>query len=246
MSDLPAVGPCHFLGVLVLFATVLASCGGRTEASGSPPPPGAGPSAAAASSAPSEPPAAPRGFLDREVLTACLDLGPIDCSRARDLAAGALAAGDPPARYIQIGPFGCLAGEGCPPTLVARPEGDVTIEFDGGQGITVHLKLAPDGSFDVARDAAQGVSVLPSSAAGALAGPSPFTLGHCGIFSGIDAAGSWWDPVGSVSMASGEAVNATAGVLTTTDPNHAIFTTPAGFSLQLQRRTGPKLLPFCM
>ena len=86
----------------------------------------------------------------------------------------------------------------------------------------------------------------PASAPGLAAGPTPFTLGHCGIFSGIDVDGSWWDPVGPVAMDSGEAVNATPGILTVLDPNHATFTTPAGFAVQLQRRAGPKLLPFCM
>ena len=33
-----------------------------------------------------------------------------------------------PAKYIQVGPFGCSVGERCPPNLVARPEGDVVIE----------------------------------------------------------------------------------------------------------------------
>jgi hypothetical protein len=74
----------------------------------------------------------------------------------------------------------------------------------------------------------------------------PFTLGHCGVLSGIDLDGSWWDPVGPVPINSGEAVNATAGIMTVTDPNHAAFTTPTGFAIQLQRRAGPKLLPFCM
>ena len=71
-----------------------------------------------------------------------------------------------------------------------------------------------------------GVGVEPSSEVGWPAGPQPYTLGHCGIFSGIDADGSWWDPVGPVDMDSGDAVNATEGVLNLTDPTHGTFVAP--------------------
>ncbi len=47
-------------------------------------------------------------------------------------------------------------------------------------------------------------------------------------------------------MDSGEAVNATPGILTVVDPNYAAFTAPAGLAVKLQRRAGSKLLPFCM
>jgi hypothetical protein len=43
-----------------------------------------------------------------------------------------------------------------------------------------------------------------------------------------------------------DAINSAAGTLTVTDPLHASFVTPSGFSLQLLRRVGPKLLPGCM
>jgi hypothetical protein len=47
-------------------------------------------------------------------------------------------------------------------------------------------------------------------------------------------------------MDTGEAVNATAGVLTFLDETSANFATPGGFTLHLIRRDGPKFLPFCM
>jgi hypothetical protein len=162
------------------------------------------------------------------------------------MAAGALEDTDPPVSYVQVGPFGCPAGAGCPTTLEARPEGDVTFEFPGGTGITVHLATGPDGEMRAERSEAMGVAVAPASAVGIAAGPQPYTLGHCGVLSGIDADGAWWDPVGPVDIDSGDSVNATAGVLTLTDPTHATFVAPSGFSLQLQRRDGAKLLPFCM
>ena len=91
-----------------------------------------------------------------------------------------------------------------------------------------------------------GVAVEPTSSSPVAAGPLPYTLGHCGVFSGIDIDGSWWDPVGPISMDSGEAINATPGTVTFTDPDHATFVTPGGFSLRLLRHAGAKLLPFCM
>ena len=177
--------------------------------------------------------------------TACITLDAADCARARDLTATALTNADPTARYVQVGPFGCLT-DPCPTTLADRPEGDVTIEFDGGTGINVHLIVAPDGSFEAVRSEPMGVSVPPSSRAGMAAGPQAYTLGHCGVLSGIDADGSWWDPVGPVDFDSPDAINAAEGVLTLTDPTHAIFVSSSGFTLQLVRHDGPKLLPMCM
>lgn len=178
--------------------------------------------------------------------TACLTLGDADCERAREMAASALAPGDPPVRYVQVGPFGCAVGDRCPTTLLARPEGDIVIEFEGDTAINVHLKVAADGRFEATRGEGMGIAVAPTSVPGIPAGPEPFALGHCGIFSGIDLDGSWWDPVGSVPMDGGEAINATPGVITVVDPNRATFVAQTGFAVKLQRRTGSKFLPFCM
>ena len=175
-----------------------------------------------------------------------MGLDAMSCVQARDLAATVLEAGDPPAAYVQVGPFGCVAVERCPSTLVARPEGDVTIEWSGGTGIGVHLVVGPDGSFEATRGEPMGVALVPNSAPGIGAGPIPLTLGHCGIFSGFDLGGSWWDPVGPVDTDHGDAINAATGVVTATDPDHATFTTPNGFDVALQRRVGPKLLLLCM
>lgn len=237
---------------LLLVSSLLVACSGSPAATGSLPAsdppasdqPASAPttSASPASAAPSE---APEASADAALLTACLTLGPQDCERARTFAASTLEAGDPEVRYVQVGPFSCATGDRCPLTLLARPEGDVVLEFPGGAGISVHLKVAADGSFEATRGEAMGVAVEPVSVA-VEAGPIPFTLGHCGVFSGIDLDGSWWDPVGPVDMETGDAVNPTAGVLTFLDEDHATFVTPTGFDLQLVRREGPKFLPMCM
>ena len=43
-----------------------------------------------------------------------------------------------------------------------------------------------------------GVLLGPTSQGPVTAGARPFSLGHCGLWSGIDVGGSWWDPVGQV------------------------------------------------
>jgi hypothetical protein len=231
-------------GLIVFLLAACAGAGGVAHT----PTGAAGASAPAAGPSPSDAPGvvpAPGGSLDPAVRTACLTLGARECERARGMAASVLEPGDPPVRYVQVGPFGCMLGDRCPDTLAARPEGDVVIEFGAGQGISVHVRVAPDGSFVATREPAMGVALEATSPAGITVGPVAYTLGHCGIFSGVDVDGSWWDVVGPVPMDSGEAVNGTPGILTVTDRDHASFTTPAGFAVQLERRDGPKLLPLC-
>jgi hypothetical protein len=197
---------------------------------------------------PTTPSADPAGAvgIDPGTPTGCIGLGPADCERARAFAATVLDANDPDVVYVQVGPFGCLQGASCPTNLLTRPEGDVVIEFGGGTGINVHLKVAADGSFQVERQEAMGIGVPPASPPDGVAGPREFQLGHCGVFSGIDVDGSYWDLVGPISFDSGEAVNDATGILSLTDPDHGTFATPGGFSVQLIRHVGPKLLPFCM
>ncbi len=68
---------------------------------------------------------------------------------------------------------------------------------------------------------------------------------HCGLWSGIDAGGSWWDPVGPVDGDHPDAINAADGTLTVLDPDHATFTSRGGLTVQLQRHEGAKYLPLC-
>jgi hypothetical protein len=246
------------MSILFVVAALAAGCAAGAA-------PSAAPSQAAASPSDAQPPseepsadpgattsaspdatAPPAGVLPDDVPTACLTLAAGDCERARAFAASTLAAGDLPVRYVQVGPFGCATGDRCPLTLISRPEGDVVLEFADAQAVNVHVKVAPDGTFTATREPGMGVLVEPTSIEGVEGGPMQFSLGHCGVFSGIDIDGAWWDPVGSIEMDSGEAVNSTAGVLVFLDEGAANFTTPAGFTLHLIRRDGPKFLPFCM
>jgi hypothetical protein len=177
--------------------------------------------------------------------TGCLGLGPADCERALAAALGALTPSDPPVVYTQVGFFGCQAVEGCPTTLAARPEGDVVIEFGQGAGANVHIRAGADGAIEATRGEAMGVAVEPTSGP-AGPGPLPYTLGHCGLWSGIDVDGSYWDPVGPIDGDHSDAINSADGTFTFLDPNHAVFTSKGGLVVGLQRHDGAKLLPFCM
>jgi hypothetical protein len=176
--------------------------------------------------------------------TACMGLGLAECAAVLDiaLAAGASAA---PAVYAQVGPFGCPVEPGCPSTLAARPEGDVTLDLANGTQTTVHIKAAADGSMTPTPGEAFGFPVEPMSGP---AGPAPvaFSLGHCGLSSGFDVDGSYWDPVGLIDPDDVEAINSGDGTITFTGPDHALYTSKGGWNVQLIRHQGPKFLPGCM
>jgi hypothetical protein len=145
---------------------------------------------------------------------------------------------------VEIGPFGCALTSPCERTLVARPAGAVTVEIVGrNEPLAGAATAGPDG-ITVAAGPAFSVTLAPSSAR-AVVGQVPIELGHCGLLSGIDLDGSWWDPVGFVDVDHADAVNASKAVVTATGPNHATLRTAGGLVVQLVRRAGPKALPLC-
>ncbi len=229
--------------VSFLLATILlGACAGAAES----PPATAGatsPPSTAGTSAP-QPSATAAGAETLEgVPTACVGLGEADCRRVVAHVATLLAPDDPRVGYVQVGPFGCPAGAGCPTTLMARPEGDISLESATG-ALSFHVKVI-NGNLDARRQETFGIELPPTSRPPVPGGPQPFTLGHCGLFSGIDHGGSWWDPVGVIDYDHGDAINAADGTIAPVGPDRAIFTSEAGFTVQLLRRNGAKFLPFC-
>ena len=206
--------------------------------------PATSPTAGANGSEPPAPSAVLPGGRDlAAVPTACVGLGEQDCRRVVGHIATLLTPDDPEIGYVQVGPFGCSASGGCPTTLAARPEGDVGLESPAG-ALSYHVSWT-DGNLDARRQEAFVVELSPSSRPLVPGAPQPYTLGHCGLFSGIDHGGSWWDPVGLVDYDHPDAINAAEGTIAAIGPDRAIFTSNAGLTVQLVRRDGPKSLPLC-
>lgn len=82
----------------------------------------------------SSPPAesgAPSGVDLSTVPTACFGLGADDCRRLVAQLATLVPAGTD-VTYIQVGPFGCAAGQDCAASLGERPQGNVMLEAGAG------------------------------------------------------------------------------------------------------------------
>jgi hypothetical protein len=221
------------LATLSMF--MLVGCAGSTAASPSAETSAAG--SAVATLAPSlDPSPAPSEDVAIDTIpTACYGLGLEDCRRVAREAAALLTDAVPAVRYIQVGP--------CPTTLIARPEGDITFE-SAGRAVGFHVKAA-GGALTMAPQETFGISLPPTTTPPAPGEPRPFTLGHCGLWSGIDLGGSWWDPVGLVDADHGDSINAAEGTIVFVDPEHALFTSKAGLAVRLVRRDGEKYLPLC-
>jgi hypothetical protein len=145
--------------------------------------------------------------------------------------------------YIQVGPFGCQEGGGCARSLVARPQGDATIEAGGGAISYRITAAAGGGNLTIERQDAFLMALEPTSQPPLTPGVRRFTLGHCGLWSGIDVGGSWWDPIGMIDGDHPAAINSADGTLAILDLDRATFTSDTGFTVQLVRRDGPKGFP---
>ena len=188
---------------------------------------------------------APTGVDLTAIPMACVNLGMDDCRRiVAELAE--LVPGDVTPKYIQVGPFSCAEASGCARTLAIRPQGDVTIEADG-DAVSYHVTApAGGGKLTIERQDAFLMAIEPQSQPPVTPGPRRFTLGHCGLWSGIDVGGSWWDPIGTIDGDHPAAINSADGTLAILDIDRATFTSDSGFTVQLVRRHGPKGLPGCM
>ena len=176
----------------------------------------------------------------------CIGLEDAHCLAVLDAARTELAPEDVLV-YAEIGPFSCQVEPPCPNTLDARPLGVANLERANGDTVNFGITARPDGTIEAMVDDFPEVSVAPSSMAGQLKGePIPFSLGHCGMWSGIDVDGSWWDPIGFVDGDDPAFVNSTDGMFTPHDTNHATFKANTGLELTLVRRVGDKHLPMCM
>ena len=225
--------------VMLVAAFLTGACAGSAPSPSTSTSPPATPSPSVAGST------APTGVDLDGVPTACINLGMDDCRRVVAEVAALVPAGTAPT-YVQAGPFGCPEGGACARSLIARPQGDVTIEAGPG-AISYHVTAAAGGgNLTIERQDAMLMPIEPTSQPPVSPGVQRFTLGHCGLWSGIDVGGSWWDPIGMVDGDHQSAINSADGTLAILDLDRATFTADTGFTVQLVRRDGPKGFPGCM
>lgn len=158
------------------------------------------------------------------------------------MADGALAwlpTAGPPATYVHVSPIECDTGQ-------CRALSSVSIEFAGAQPRVVSVSLVEGKAADVTPvDLFDSTVAVQPSSLRLAASVVPFSLGHCGIWSGIDVDGSFWDPVGFVNSAHPDVINSAPGTFALTSATTATLRTNGGLTVQLARHPGPKYLQGC-
>jgi hypothetical protein len=234
--------PAAFLLVLALAACSPAS---GNPSSGSPTGSTATGSEAPSATASSESSSAPTGASSSDVPTGCLGLEEAECLGVREIALSRLPAGSPEVAYVRVGPFGCADGGSCAPTLAERPEGSVMVEFvDGSTPVRVSIKAVGD-AIQAAIDPEVFTVLVPPSSPAVGSAVVETELGHCGVGSGIDVDGSYWNPIGLVDSDHNDFINSAPATFTLLTPNTARLETRDGLTLELVRHPGSKHLELC-
>lgn len=190
--------------------------------------------ACGATSPSTEPPTGSR------VPAACIGLEVAQC----ELVLAALADELPGATPTYVAISERLCDGPCPGSERGLWLGQVMVEFsDGRKPATILIEV--DGDAVAWNPIESGlVEVTPRSAR--LTGPTTeLTLGHCGLSSGIDVDGAFWDPIGMIDAGDPALINTAAARFTLASPERAVLVTEAGTVLRLARHTGPKHLPGC-
>lgn len=122
--------------------------------------------------------------------------------------------------------------------------GHLVVEFSDGKEPETIL-IAVDGDT-VDWEPIESVLVRVTPRSPRLSGPTiDFTLGHCGLGSGIDIDGSFWDPVGLIDANSQDLINSAGATFTLISPVTASIRTEGGAVVQLSRHQGPKFMALC-
>jgi hypothetical protein len=199
-----------------------------------PPPPS--PATTAPSVSPSDQPTTPAALP-----YGCWAVREPDCVEA---VAGALQAA------VDRGPFvygevslSCPAAP-CPQEVLPGVVVSVILERDRRSPLEV--KLQHDGERFVSEVAEAGFMMMlePSSGPAAVGVPFPYAIGHCGLYTGIDADGSWWDPIGLIDTENPDTINSAKATMLITDRNTAVLQT-ARLRVDLVRHPGPKSFRGC-
>jgi hypothetical protein len=186
----------------------------------------------------SQPP--PSTTAPSRIPTACVGLLAAQCEQA--LAAVAVNLPGMTPSYVAISRKLCDGP--CPGSERGVWIAGLWVEFsDGRKPMNIHIEV--DGATVLWEDIPSAiVQVTPRSPR--LAAPTiEFTLGHCGLASGIDVDGSFWDPVGMIDPDRVDLINAGNARFTLNSPDAAILVTETGAALQLVRHPGSKFMFGC-
>jgi hypothetical protein len=170
---------------------------------------------------------------------ACIGLQLVECVPLEQALLDALGAdGRASAVLIEAG-----CEDRCPPVLAARPRGSIIVDTADGVTMALWGAKAPllvelDGI-----DHQRGPGLLPTS--DRAVGVVPYQLGHCGLTSGIDVDGSWWDPFGFIPDESWTINGAAVRVILQGDDT-AFLQASTGTIARLVRHAGPRHLPGCV
>jgi hypothetical protein len=170
---------------------------------------------------------------------ACVELDQARCDRALAVALDRLPATP---SWVQVA--WSLCDGPCPGEERGVWRAHLTIEFgDGREPVAAHLEV--DGATVSWEEIdTLMVEVRPQSER-TNAPVIQLELGHCGLGSGIDVDGSFWDPVGPVNAEHPDAINAARAAFTRVGLDAATLRTAGGLVVQLVRHAGPKHLPGC-
>lgn len=163
------------------------------------------------------------------------------CQAMVEGAAESLVAADGRPLWAEVGTADCDGP--CMPGLAGSHRSRVTIELDGATAISVMVELRDGQVTGTDRLDTPLIARRPES------GPAPgpqvaIELGHCGLASGIDVDGSFWNPIGLVAQHP-DAINAARGTFSLIDSRLAALRTEGGLLVQLVRHGGPKHFPAC-
>jgi hypothetical protein len=130
----------------------------------------------------------------------------------------------------------------CPGAEQGAWQSHVFVEFvDGREPTTLLIEASPNILSWEPVPTVYFRAVASSARLNAMS--SPFSLGHCGLSSGIDIDGSFWDPVGVLGLNHPDSINAAEGTFSLTSPVTARLATKGGLVVDVHRHTGPKYLP---
>lgn len=174
------------------------------------------------------------------VATACIGLLTAQC----ELAIGALSDKRPgdSATYVAASARTCDGP--CPGAERGVWLGHLMVEYSDGRKPVTIIIAVDGGAIDWKPIETQFVKATPQSAP-LKERTTELTLGHCGVGSGIDVDGAFWDPIGLIDSNEQALINTAKARFTLNSPDSAVLVTEGGAVLQLVRHQGPKFLPGC-